>query len=624
MKSTQVFGELRYRLQAAINVKFVFTLLLVLSSVTAMAQAPEASTENPATDEEKPKRGSGEKSTKKTKRIGPDAVIMSSKSKKIPAHLIDVDRQPIRIVYTGASFREVSESKVPKEQSEQFNRACASLGNALQVGFGPWGMGAFSEHSCHRKRVIEPDATTKLDWVLEIRPGENKEMVFRLLRLRPVKAGEAPAKPTVYNEIRVPRHPKFLEVMANGEMADFVAHAMLNSMPISLFLPSYSLVEHASVDYNRQIYRGRAWRTDARFIQPSPFDNMKLYRVFFNPSKNLYQARPAGEMTFNGFESQKIEDGKGTVTLVPVWSINDEGIRQLKAATHLWGRRAKSSKRGQERLNRLVVRIYRFLTEGDKSLVKGLLTRPDDEQTDEQGLLDKVKNLDVELPGGYAGFRYGRSLVKKDPLLSQTTFVGLLVSVKTGWLDGFSLYADISPRVRYTDELENQQYVTWQRIVLGYSFDFRIYDFRFDLTPKIGQWNFKCSLVPNKDPEAGTFSLGLTDTLAAGYELGVELRVPLVSARAWVGQDGAIAIANRFTGSSVRSLRGGIDAFYTVGELFSIGARELGVALLGFTFFDWISIENSRPTVDEEGEPIGLKSIGYVSAFIGGGLSISW
>ncbi len=617
--------ELRHRLML-----FVFILsLLTTTQIFAQESNVETPAEKAANNAEDVKETPDE--TGKNSGAQAPPAVKTKKAKIREASnaaqskgLISVVTQPLRIIYTGASLRDLTDTASLKDQERQFTKMCENVGKALQMGMGPWGQGAFAEIECDQTRTIEPNEDSKIDWVLEIKPVENKMILFRLQRLKPdVTKGNA-IQPTVYNEIKLPEHPKFMAAFANVELADFLAHALLNSMPISLFVPSYTIADNASVDFKQKIYRGRAWRSDSRFIQPAPFESMRLFRVFFSPKKNAYQAKLAGDMKFNGFESKPVPGSKDVMALSPVWSLSESALSTLKKSGQLWARRAKASKRGQERLNRLVVRIYRYLTEGDKKFVKGLLVRPD--EADDQNLLDRVKNLDVELPGGYAGFRYGLSIATKDELLAESSVFGLLVSVKTGWLDGFSLFVDISPRVIYNDPFGNQETIDWQRTVLGYGFDFEIYDFRFDLTPKIGQWSFNAQLVPEGlDPEEGTWGLNLNNALAVGYELGVELLVPLVSARAWVGQDGAISIANKYAGSSVRSLRGGIDAFYTVGELFSVGARELGLALLGFTFFDYITMTNNKDSLyDEAGEIIGLQELSYPSSFIGGGVSISW
>jgi len=554
----------------------------------------------------------------------------------------DVSSQSLRVVFALESFKDLSDTKSPAESKKLFVSACNNLAKSMMIMNGPWGQGAFTEFSCHTMKELEADPALYLDWVLRMeRSKTGDDVVLRLLRLRPDRKS---SEGTVveYNRIKLPFHEKFLRAMNDREFADFVAHAMLSSVPTSIYVPSYTISGASSVAYERGLYRGKTWRSDARFLQPTPIEKVSLFRIAFDPVKNDFITEPAGKMSFSGFETEggSVNSKDAVVNLRPVWKIDGEGQKSLRLAGKLWGKRPRESKKIQARLNRIVVRIYRYLTEGKEKYVKGLLVDRNAAGALSLNIFEQIKSLDVDLPGGYVGVRYGSSLIKEDLLLSKTTFFGLLAQVKAGPLEGFTFYWDYSPKVQAdvvvqsgdpTTEIVQttaENYINWSRIVVGYGFDLTISDFRFDLTPKIGQWNFQGLVSSSSHPELEPFDFSLSNSINVGYELGFEFLIPLFSARAWVGQDGAYAVGASQKKASVDSLRGGIDLFYTVGEVFSVGPRELGAAILGFAFFDWIEMTNppSDAVVDENtGDEIPtIDNLKYISAFAGLGITLSW
>jgi hypothetical protein len=554
----------------------------------------------------------------------------------------DVASQSLRVVFALDSFKDLSDTKSPVESKKLFVSACNNLAKSMLIMNGPWGQGAFTEHSCHMMKELAVDPALPLDWVLRMeRSKTDEDVVFRLLRMRP-DSKNAEGKLVEYNRIKLPFHEKFLRALNDREFADFVAHAMLSSVPTTIYVPSYTISGASSVAYERGLYRGKTWRSDARFLQPTPIEKVSLYRVAFDPIKNDFITEPAGKMNFSGFETEggAVNPKDAVVNLRPVWKIDAEGQRSLKLAGKLWGKRPRESKKIQARLNRIVVRIYRYLTEGKEKYVKGLLVDRNAAGALSLNIFEQIKSLDVDLPGGYVGVRYGASLIKDDLLLSQTTFFGLLAQVKAGPLEGFTFYWDYSPKVEAkvvvqssdpTTEIVQSSatnFINWSRIVVGYGFDLTISDFRFDFTPKIGQWNFQGLVSSSAHPELEPFAFSLNNSINVGYELGFEFLIPLLSARAWVGQDGAYAVGASQKKASVDSLRGGIDLFYTVGEVFSIGPRELGAAILGFAFFDWIEMTNppSDVQIDEStGDEVPtVDNLKYISAFVGLGITLSW
>jgi hypothetical protein len=273
-----------------------------------------------------------------------------------------------------------------------------------------------------------------------------------------------------------------------------------------------------------------------------------------------------------------------------------------------------------------VVRVYRYLIEGDPRLVKGLLVR----DVDPDVIESQIRRLDVELPGGYVGLRYGLSMVLDDPLLAETSFYGLLVNIKQGFMEGFTFFYDSSPSVSITDPAGNENHINWGRFNIGYGFDVKLSDLKFDVTPKLGvlNWDSRLSAL-TASGDWIPFDLKLDNAINVGVELGIELLIPLLSTRAWIGSDGAVGVFNQLTQSSVSSFRGGLDAYYTLGPIFTDGIREYGVALLGFMFFDWVTISNpSNSTVlvqtPDEDYDTNLEKLEYISTFMGVGISLTW
>jgi hypothetical protein len=589
-------------------------------------------------------------------------------------NLIDIANQKVKIILRPNALKSISSSKSKKAVEKEFQKACANFGNALLYGRGPWGLGSFESYQCAIEKRFQFEKDSLIDWVIVIEPSP-KNVRFKLGRLRETEDGRIDFRE--YNTIAVPASKKFFEALQHPELADFFSQAMLNAMPMSFMIPNYAVPNFPSVDFERKIYKGRAWRSDSTFLQPAPAEKFKVFRVYFDMEKNEYSASDAGTVRFGGFESELIDKGdhpdstkvkakrsrdakqekgakdkgegkkessvkgakervpsegeakpkKKPVNLIPVWHLDDESIDKLKQSRNLWGKAINRSKKSQQRLDSIFVRVYRYLTEGDPSLVRGLLVNELDD--DEEDIATKIRRLDVELPGGFAGFRYGRSIVLNDPLLSQTSFIGVLLSVKHGPLDGFNFYFDMSPMVTAMDAVNQSNHVKWTRAQIGYGFDFKLVDFRFDLTPKIGIWNWDSRLSVQVGDALVPFEMKLDNGLSAGVELGLEFRIPLISARAWLGQDGAFGLTNRLTGSTIQSFRGGIEAFYTVGSIFATSTREYGLAIMGFTFFDRTTLGNPAPvTIESETEEelitAQLDSVGYDSAFFGLGLSLSW
>lgn len=216
-------------------------------------------------------------------------------------------------------------------------------------------------------------------------------------------------------------------------------------------------------------------------------------------------------------------------------------------------------------------------------------------------------------------------MTKSDPLLSKSTFVGILAEVRAGPLNGLRWYWDFAPKVTTVENNENLSFA-WSRATLGWSFGFNYNTFidKMDITPKIGAMSLDASIgIPS--PVSGqitdTARFRQANVLNLGIEAGIESHWPWILTRLWAATD-ISGFVNIDEETTVKSLRGGADAYF---DLFKV-SNEYKVVLLMFSTFEKVSLLRKRvPNEEEIGNTGGkLAGLSYQVVFAGLGLTVSW
>lgn len=238
-----------------------------------------------------------------------------------------------------------------------------------------------------------------------------------------------------------------------------------------------------------------------------------------------------------------------------------------------------------------------------------------------RGVSDSIYNeLTTALGTGYVGIRYGGSLMREgDPLVTESTMMGIVWEKRGGLLSGLRFNYDLFPEIN-VEETAVSRRLWWQRFLLGWALEIDI-PFIFNkihAIPKVGRYSVELrTLRRNGVNELVQDDINMIGHFSLGYELDAEISIPWFLFRVWGGQNVSGSAIGVDTGTTIYSKRAGID---TIIDGFDLIDSRYHISFLGFVMFDSLEIAG---TDELEGEDKEIELL-LTTAFAGVGMTVVW
>ena len=534
----------------------------------------------------------------------------------VMAQSIGVDH--LRIELDTDASRKLPAKKTERSRYKKtFKDACNAIGNAMMLGNGPWGLGAFGSFSCHlgSSKLSGPDRTG--NWRLVIVDGQQR--VSFAIQYRPgksamevVKIGLAPSK-------------YLFKYFKDDEFMDLLAYALQDAMPMAM------IVTRARISGQSPAFSGRYPRAgrSPKFkydVMPAP-ENLTLYRLRFDATSQLWRSEVVGQAKLSGVTAPTPRKRRDSQVLVGGLATYDTS-RAVEAALvdgPLFAHDARGPGSMRSELARQIKEAQSSLESAAKS---GQLD--DFIRTGRSGM---ISNLLASAAAGYVGVRYGREVLpgagQLGRLINKTSMFGLLVEVRGGPVKGLRYYYDQLPATKVDlDGVSGpvQASIGFSRHVLGFSWEFSpgfLVDY-VTIDPKLGLWTFNATL-PSALADTGEVSevhaFNLGRTFGLGIEVGLEKRASWYTLRGWYALNTGLALIK--SGGKVTSNRFGIDAFWTAGPVVPIFGASLHTGIMGFYNYESVTLTAATTAAAAEGEST-ISGISYTAGYAGGGVVLQW
>ena len=467
----------------------------------------------------------------------------------------------------------------PKSDSykDEFKSICRKIGNGLKVGGGLYGYGFAKSYACFdgSKMVFSNGGDIKTSpWLLELNDTSAK-VEFVLYYSFGEKEGERreiarTVLPPTENSIKILRKTSIMDLM----LLDLIVQTPL-MRSLDLVTEDQMFKAHARLGGGR------------KENMPPPPTTFKVVKVIVGP-EGLLQPVMVGKA------ERKEESSGGSYQ----W--------RVKAGTAL------------DRFN-----YYWVYDETERNATRNLVRKLLEQKLAPYGLAwgKAAAGFANAFAHGYIGARYGKSIMKGDPLYAKSAMTSMFLEWRGGPLEGARLYYDAAITTRVNRDGENY-HISWNRPSLGWAFGYNLPGWldRIDITPKIGRMHFDSRL-----PTASSFDPTITvpqsfvvkSATSLGLEVGLETHGFRNLTRLWGGCDFA-GIGNA---DSETSYRGGLDTYLT---LMDFDSSDL--SLLLFALGERISLTRkvSGQNVSAAGTANQLKELSYNMGYVGAGLTISF
>lgn len=496
------------------------------------------------------------------------------------------------------------------QQKLTWERACNALGQALREdGAGPWGLGPFSDYRCAEGDADYGRGPGESLWRLLVAPSSTKGGVT--VQLEPVgtvgTAGQGRAASSVH--LGAAHDP--LELLAHPELARRLAATLTDGMPMMArvgALPKEATT--LKLKYPAQV---DADQGEALSVPPPP-KRLNFYELRWDDAAKLWRPRIIGGGRLGKLVDPKDEEGEvGSATYAL-----DPAVVSALAAKSLWAHDARGAGAGGKEWRDATKALYGEIAAAQADRLSSPIV---------------ATTADVL---GYVGVRYGMQILTGNKLLEQTSFLGLLVELRSGPLSGLQYYFDVLPQASYTEtsvaDAKVDSEIAWSRHVLGYTFriPFPWLIDRVTLTPKFGIWSLRAQIPGEADARGRVDELRqfeIKEALSAGAEIGFEYLAARFALKPWGGVDTSLSVLGEE--GSVTSRRLGLD-LYVAGPSLEIFGSPVRVALLGFSFVENVALTNgpaetNSTEVGEDGVRRTIaRKIEYSAGYAGLGLALSW
>lgn len=548
------------------------------------------------------------------------AIFLCLTPKSVLAQQIAAEH--FRIILDSSSGRKPSKNKKAKKEYEKsFQTACKKLGEAMTVGKGPWGFGAFSSFGCYqgKKKVAGIEKNSK--WEMSIVHGK-KNIEFNVI----YKSDTG----TTINiaTVEQPASDSFFKFFLDDEFTDILAFSLLERLPMGIQVVKASIKGSPPQFNGRYIRAGKS--ADFKFSTPMPPEEIVLFRLAWDEQAKAWRSSVVGiakQVRIDEPKKKKRKKKKG-VSLqggAVVYEISED-VSQLLSQGPVWGQGSDGPSARSEELEEIIAEANTKFQEAESN--GSLLDYINGKST---GVFDKLLSTAAS---GYIAARYGIQVLSGDPLLAKISTFGLLFEMRGGPAKGLRYYYDKVPRVEANQELSkladentpDKTSLESARHVLGFSVDFNpgfLFD-RVTIDPKLGMWTFSAVLPADVDSEGKVISVKsfeLGSTFSVALEVGLELLSDWYTLRGWYSIDSGFSLIK--TGGQVTSNRFGIDTYFTAGPSFPIFGIPFKTALLAFFVFENVALEAGDPKEAQAGDK-EITGIEYSGGFAGGGIGVTW
>ncbi len=509
--------------------------------------------------------------------------------------------------------------------AKQWAEVCRVFAANLKAGNHVHGLGIFRSFTCLINNVAIKGKKHPANFELRIRDGVHTVTVNLIHAL--VKDAESGSLEQWQNEAQVSfrSSPRTLEILANANFANLISYSLVNSLPVQLPLAKDD-AEGLTISMS----------DNGKWPMPTPPVKLQLLQLHFNTTAGVWQPVPLGTATLKS-------ETKGTVKEKPP---AEEGEKKKGKDKEGDKDKEKPAETGPKTVRNFSYKFDAPLTTapGSKLSVWARFDGPraphfaelaanvskvadellgvdaSSPEGDEEEKEDLLSTLKGAVPGGYVGLRYGFPLYKDGLFVSKAHTFGLLVEIRSGWFQGLRFMYELTPQIKESYKGEDLTYRS-SRGVVGWSMGMNFFSLisRIDLVPKIGQWTFNADVpveVPGSD-EIIVKKFKLDTAISFGIESGMEMSVPWVLLRLWVGFDKALPLLANTGDGSVSSLKFGGDAILDGPAI----SKLVDIDFLLFAMQESVTItqkdtdSNSDVTVD---------GISYVMRSAGAGVTISW
>lgn len=483
---------------------------------------------------------------------------------------------------------------------------CRMLGSAMTPRSSPWFYGVFDTFSCHfnGKNVYGEKRNSKFSIdIVDSRSGVSL-MVNQL--------GKSKKDKLVLSKIVLDATQNFTTFLKDQEFVDLLTLALAENLPAAGQLSKTSQRLKGDKIYISPVRKGNS--PNYKYTHPELPAELIAFRLDWDSKNLLWRSVVVGKGKLNsknpeaGFYSLD-ESVIAALNTGPAFLHRSEGPQQTKL------RWSESLKKATENLDQAI-------SSGKYSdFLKGIP-------------LNLLDSLLSSTASGYFGFKYGLQVLPPEgelgKLLGKTTFISVLVEIRSGPVKGLRYYYDKLPeakaKIDMPDGSEDEQYIGFSRHIIGYSFGLELNSVidRVTIDPKLGIWTFNArlpiTLNENGDVEKlEDFKLGRTFSLA--LEAGIESTSDWYVLRAWAGMDTGFSLLK--SGGKVSSYRFGLDAFLTAGPEIPFFGASLKTTWVLFYLFDRLDITTKENVELDVGED-AITGVAYDAAYAGAGVAISW
>jgi hypothetical protein len=226
------------------------------------------------------------------------------------------------------------------------------------------------------------------------------------------------------------------------------------------------------------------------------------------------------------------------------------------------------------------------------------------------------------------GLRYGLPLVANSVLLPKTRLVNIFAQIKSGALDGLTIFADDVPSVSEKQD-DTEFTLGWQRTTVGWAFGYEPPRFirRIEFAPRLGYWRINAKLPQAQDGGGlAAVNFGFS-RFSLGFELSAAVDGPFeTSLRVWHARDIALSGSG---GGGASSQRLGIDVF-TPGKSLTIGKKKFDLLGLVYLMHDAMFMTEKKLQLAKLASPEGVSAPGqtdqvyYGLFYFGAGMTVTF
>ncbi len=225
----------------------------------------------------------------------------------------------------------------------------------------------------------------------------------------------------------------------------------------------------------------------------------------------------------------------------------------------------------------------------------------------------------------YAGFRYGKSFLIGESIVTEADLMTFLVEMRSGLFSGLRWYYDLSPEKRRGVDGE-AEFFSMSRASLGWAFDFEmpapisLLVSRVEVQPKFGLLDVKTKFsVVDEEGQGTSLNFDAKNVYDLAIELGIEKESYWFRSRLWTSFSAAMFGVSNPSKTSVISSKAGLDAYWDFIEW----GNSWDINILTFALGERLTLGQEATFLGEE-EQLGISEVSFNLFFVGGGFTLSW